>query len=83
MLNKTTVEARELARNMILDEGYLRKLKADLYSMALPPPLVAMLFHYAFGKPKETHELTGIDGGPIEVLTRIERVIVDAKNAKD
>ena len=81
--NKVTVEIRELARSMILDEGYQKKLRADLHSGKLPPPLVALLFHYGFGKPKETHELTGPDGGPIESVSRIEVVLVDGKNAKD
>ena len=81
--NKVTVEVRNLARAMVQDEKYLAKLSRDLHAGKLPIQLVVMLWHYAYGKPKETHELTGPDGGPIESVSRIEVVLVDGKNAKD
>lgn len=41
---------------------------------SLAPALEAMIYHYAYGKPKETHELTGPGGGPVEAVTRVEVV---------
>lgn len=81
--NKVTIEMREIARGLINDEQYQKTFQAAWRSRELAPAIEAMMYHYGYGKPKETHELTGADGGPIEVLTRIERIIVDGKNAKD
>jgi len=81
--NKVTVEVREAAKALVEDPVYRARLQRRLLRGKLAPALESMLWHYAYGKPKETHEVTGPDGGPVEVLTRIERVIVDGKNAKD
>ena len=75
-LNKVTIEAREAASQLVDDPEYRAKLLADLRERRLAPAIESMLWWYAKGKPKETVEHTGHDGGPIE-LARIERVIVD------
>ena len=76
--NKVTREVRDLARAMVQDEAYLTKLTRDLHAGKLPTQLVVMLWHYAYGKPKETHEISGPGGLPL--LDRIEVVIVDGKS---
>src|SRR3972149_3604655 len=80
--NKVTVEVREAAKAIVEDPVYRERLRRRLLRGKLAPGLEAMLWHYAYGKPKETVEHTGPGGGPVEMLTRIERVIVDGKNAK-
>jgi uncharacterized protein YggU (UPF0235/DUF167 family) len=72
--NKTTTAVRELAQSLVNDDAYLAKLKAQLRAGKANPAVVTMLWAYAFGKPKETVEITGENGGPISV---IRRVIVD------
>lgn len=81
--NKVTIEVRELARAMVENETYRSRLGRRLRSGKLAPAVETMLWHYAYGKPKETHEVTGPDGGPVELVTRIERVIVDGKHGKN
>jgi hypothetical protein len=76
--NKITIEAKELARELVENPAYRSRLKARLLKGKLAPAMETMLWHYAYGKPKETHEVTGPDGGPIE-FERIERVIVRPK----
>ena len=83
VLNKVTLEIREVARSLVEDDGYRRRFKERLYEGSMAPALEALVWHYAYGKPKETHEHTGADGGPIETVSRIEWALVDGKNAKN
>lgn len=57
--NKTTVEVRELAQSLVDDPKYLKALRARLLAGECPPPVETMLWHYAYGKPKESLELSG------------------------
>ena len=81
--NKATVEIREFARSILESEPYQRSLARRIADGTLAPGIEALIYHYAYGKPKETHEHTGTDGGPIETVSRIEWVLVSGKNAKD
>ena len=51
--NKATVEAKSLCRRLVQDEEYRRGFEQRLRSGELPPALEAMVWHYAWGKPKE------------------------------
>lgn len=74
--NKVTVEVREMARRLVEDPEYQKNLKTRLLDGSAGPGVESMLWHYAYGKPKERVEVSGESGGlPISV---IERVIVDA-----
>ncbi len=64
--NRATLEIREAAKSLIEDPGYLRSLKTRLKS-GRAPHMETLLFHYAYGKPKETMEHSGLDGAPIVV----------------
>jgi len=57
--NKVTLEAREIARNMISNEEYRKNLEARFNAGECAPPIEALIWHYAFGKPKETVEVMG------------------------
>ena len=56
--NKVTVEVRTWARNVVED----RQVHAKTLEMAragrLAPAILIELLHYAYGKPKETTDLT-------------------------
>ena len=55
--NKATKEVKELARKLVLDPEYQAKLKQRLLKGTLPPAVETQLWHYAFGKPKDTLDL--------------------------
>ena len=80
--NKATVAIKELCANF-LNANYWPNLEQRWKDGKVQWPEVQTLLAYGYGKPKESHELTGVDGSPIEVLTRIVRVIVDGQDAKD
>jgi hypothetical protein len=64
--NKATREVRELARRLVEDADYQAKLKARLeagQAGALEP----LLWHYAYGKPKQPVELTAPDTPPVVI----------------
>lgn len=63
--NKNTRDAEAVCRKLIEDKGYRKSFKDRLHAGTLPGSLEAMLFHYAYGKPKERVEVTGVNGGPI------------------
>jgi hypothetical protein len=63
--NKATREVRELARRLVEDPEYQLKLKARL-DAGQASALELLLWHYAYGKPKEAVELTAIGTSPSE-----------------
>jgi hypothetical protein len=62
---------RDICRSMIDGPVYRAKLLARLESGKIAPAVETMLWHYAYGKPVETVELTGKDGGPMKHHVRI------------
>jgi hypothetical protein len=67
--NKATKEIRELAR-ALFDEAYWKRVKARIDSGDLPPALEQTFLAYGYGKPKETVEVSGPDGAPIESVVQ-------------
>jgi hypothetical protein len=59
--NKVTLQARELAVALVNSSKYLGHVKRQMEAGTLHPALQVMLWHYAFGKPKETVK---VEGGP-------------------
>lgn len=51
--NKATREAKELARSILEDPVVQRKLRDQAQRGKLAPAVMTMLFHYAYGKPKD------------------------------
>ena len=81
-VNKVTAEAQQAASLLVDDPEYRHKLLEDFRERRVAPAIEQMLWYYSKGKPKETVEHTGPDGGPIE-LSRIERVILNGPDAED
>ncbi len=57
--NKVTAEAKAVCAAIVDDPTYRKKLIARAKAGELPPAIEAMLWHYAFGKPKEQVEHAG------------------------
>jgi hypothetical protein len=51
-LNKVTREIKDAARALVEDEGYVSRLR-DRLRAGKAPHMETLLFHYAYGKPKE------------------------------
>lgn len=56
-LNRTSRQAREFAQMLVSSPAYRFSLIARIKAGTLPPAIETMIWHYAFGKPKETIEL--------------------------
>jgi hypothetical protein len=57
-VNKVTVEIRDAARRLLELPDYRRNLRTRLIE-GKAPHMETLLFHYAYGKPKETVEQSG------------------------
>lgn len=57
-----TAEIRQLARNLLEDKFYRRSLRRRLIDGRLGA-LEVVLWHYAYGKPKEPIEMGGTEEG--------------------
>jgi hypothetical protein len=67
--NKVTKEIREIAQDLIGSTTYRARLQKSLDEGKCHPSVETMLWHYAYGKPKETVK---VEGG-LEVL----RVVIE------
>ncbi len=56
--NKVTREIKEIAQGLLEDPIYQAKLKEQLQEGKLAPPVLCLLYNYAYGKPKETVDVT-------------------------
>ena len=65
--NKVQKDVAERCRAMIESPEYVAYFQHRLMVGQLAPALEALSWHYAYGKPRERVEVTGADGGPIEV----------------
>ena len=64
--NKVTAEARTVCAAILDDPTYRTNLTARARAGTLAPAVEAMLWHYAFGKPKDSLDVTvgHAGGGP-------------------
>lgn len=65
--NKNSRAAEGVCKKLVEDREYRAAFKKRFKAGELPPPLEAMVWHYAFGKPTEHVELGGEGGGPVLV----------------
>lgn len=56
--NKVTEKIRDISQSLLARPMYQEMLKAKLDAGTLHPSVEAMLYYYAFGKPKEVIEST-------------------------
>lgn len=56
--NKATVEIKDASRLIVEDEAYVESLKKRV-NAGKAPHMETLLFHYAYGKPKDTTEHKG------------------------
>lgn len=68
--NKTTLEVREAASELIDDPAYRKNLAKRLKAGKAAPAVEALMWHYAKGKPVERHEVGG--PGSFDGLTDAE-----------
>jgi len=57
--NRVTLEAKEVAAKLVDDPEYRREFKRRLLAGKLAPALEVMVWHFAYGKPRETVALEG------------------------
>jgi len=74
--NKCTQEVRAWARAIMEDPTVQANMLKQAQEGRLAPGIVNELLHYAYGKPKDTIEHTGLDGATI---SQVVRVIMNAK----
>ena len=67
--NKVTAEARAVCAAILDDPTYRTNLTARARAGTLAPAVEAMLWHYAFGKPRESLEVTVGPAGDLSELS--------------
>jgi hypothetical protein len=63
-----TLEAEQFARSVIRSPAYRKRLIEQAELGTLAPPIQSMLWAYAYGKPKESSEVTGSLDATVRVL---------------
>src|SRR5262245_32666104 len=54
---RTSLDARAWLRRLVDDYQYRKNFRRRMINGELAPGLEAMVYHYALGRPKETHEI--------------------------
>ena len=57
-LNRATKEVGTFCRQLVSDPEYRESLETRLRAGTLPPALESMIWHYAFGKPPASLDVT-------------------------
>jgi hypothetical protein len=65
-----TVEAKHACAELVDNPQYRARLEQRLLAGKLAPALECMLWYYAKGKPRDELQVTGTDGGPLEIVIR-------------
>ena len=73
-LNKVTIEARVLAQRIVQDPAYRTQLRRRVQA-GEAPHMETLLWHYAFGKPKESVEIS--TDGALVAFTLLPGVVRD------
>jgi hypothetical protein len=84
--NKATADVKAFAEGLVDDPVYRAKLRRDLRARKLAPLIEQMVWHFAYGKPKDVIELEGrldLDrlyrAPDAELIARIEVLLAKAK----
>lgn len=81
--NKVSKSAREFSQLFLADAQGQAKLLALFRAGKLPPNYLVLLHHYAYGKPKDTVEVTGKDGKAVEHEHKMKLVLQEAEQYGD
>lgn len=79
-LNNVTLEARDFARCILDSEEYRASLMRRIQADTLPPQIESLLYHYRYGKPKDTLEVNVTSGQGLDELGA-EQLAQEAQNA--
>lgn len=78
--NKSTLEVAKIAGQLVDDPAYRKSLAQRLRDGKLPPAVETMLWHYRYGKPKETLKVEQDQpfrlehAGTDELLARLQKL---------
>jgi hypothetical protein len=67
--NKVTTEVKAVATELVDDPVYRARLRRALQTRTVAPAIEVMLWHYAYGKPKDAVDLTLT--GDAEIIARL------------
>src|SRR4051812_27689827 len=77
-LDKKVVDVRAFSQKLFgglfNDPDYLLALKDRIERGKESPEIVKVLLGYGYGKPPEKIQLTGLNGGPLEITHHDERL---------
>lgn len=65
MPNRATLEAKAFCLRLVSDREYQKNLRIRWRAGDLPPQVETMIWHYAYGQPKNRIELTGPNDAPV------------------
>ncbi len=68
--NTAPVEGRSLCRQLVTDKEYQRRFRERFVKGELPAYLEGMIWHFAFGKPRQTDEVQ-VDEGPARLQVTV------------
>ena len=75
-INKATKAMKEFTRKLVESPTYRLKLKKQLEARTLEPAIEQMLWHYAYGKPKETLDVSwNLEGLSDTELSQLEQLV--------
>ena len=68
--NRATGDVRECCAKLVADPAYLAALRRRLLAGELAPAVETMLWHFAFGRPKDSLEMDANVGCQLSWLPR-------------
>lgn len=79
--NKVTKQVKEIAQRLLTGDDYRKNLRRRLRDGTCPPAVETMLWHYAYGKPKETiaFDWSKLADAPLVVIEYLATLIPEGK----
>ena len=80
-VNAIHKRVRAIAQQILGSQEYVASLNARIKDGTLPPAMETLLWHYAYGKPRDQIQLTVMDerleAAPVEDLEERARLVID------
>lgn len=70
-------------QKIVINNKIITQIEAMLRQMIKDPKRSALFLEYAYGKPKQQHELSGPAGGPISIAPVIDKALKKAYGTED